>query len=264
MGLWQQWTESSTLTKAAVIASTAAVAAVAGSFVYQRYYCGSCCGSSKCNKGGRKVNAHGYIIAGAPGSGKGTQCERIVEMTGVVHLSTGDMLREEVKRGTELGLMAKAIMESGKLVSDDLIIGIIANRLEQEDIQQRGFLLDGFPRTEAQAQALKELGVDIKAMFLLNVDDENIVERVCGRRIDPETNKSYHVTFAPPPSEIADRLIQRPDDNEETVRKRLNVFTEQTTKILPVFQDKLVMIDGNQNIDDVWGDIRSVLEAVHH
>ncbi|MFN9981871.1 MAG: adenylate kinase family protein, partial [bacterium] len=139
------------------------------------------------------------IIAGAPASGKGTQCEVIKELYDVVHLSTGDILRAAVAARTPVGIVAKGYMDAGKLVPDEVIINIVKDRLQEEDCQTRGWLLDGFPRTKAQAEALKEAGVCADCFIFLNVPDEILVERVVGRRTDPVTGKIYHVKYFPPP-----------------------------------------------------------------
>jgi adenylate kinase len=201
----------------------------------------------------------GIIISGAPASGKGTQCERIREEYGLVHLSTGDMLRAAVAAGTEVGKKAKEIMEAGGLVPDDVVIGAIKERLAQPDVQEHGFLLDGFPRTPAQAEALKSLGLDIHVFLMLDVPDELILERVTGRRIDPETGNSYHVTFKPPPEEIEHRLIQRKDDTEECVKPRLQNFHQNIANVRGHFEDVLVQVDGTGKPHEVWDTINEKL-----
>ena len=138
------------------------------------------------------------IIAGAPGSGKGTQCEFIVSTYGVVHISTGDILREQVKAGTDLGKQAQACMSAGQLVPDALVIAIVAEKLQQPDVISKGWLLDGFPRTPAQATALAAAGVTPDVFLLLDVPDDALVERICFRRTDPVTGKIYHLKFNPP------------------------------------------------------------------
>jgi len=206
----------------------------------------------------------GYIISGAPASGKGTQCERIVHALGVVHLSTGDMLRDEVKRGSELGKRAKVLMDQGKLVDDDLVLSIINERFKQPDVQEKGFLLDGFPRTKVQAEVLLSFGFDIRAFILLRVDDEALVKRVTGRRFDPVTGNTYHVKFNwPPPSkEIENRLIIRSDDDEEKFKHRLEIYKDQAGTMVPIFDDILVDIDGNGNIDATWDKIQEHLKMI--
>jgi adenylate kinase len=201
------------------------------------------------------INASGYLIFGAPGAGKGTQCELIIAAAGLVHISTGDILREAVKEGTELGKQAEQIMAQGGLVSDDIMIGIISHRLSQDDVQRKGFILDGFPRTRAQAEALNALGLNIKKMFLLEVADEEIVKRVCGRRTDPENGKIYHMTFDPPPPEIEDRLTQRADDTEEIIIPRLQKYAANLSDVRDVFSNIIVHVDAT-------GDKRSVYEQI--
>jgi len=202
----------------------------------------------------------GVIISGAPASGKGTQCEFIRETFGLVHLSTGDMLRAAVAAGTELGKKAKALMESGQLVPDDVVIGAVKERLSQSDVQDNGFLLDGFPRTAAQAEALNNLGFKIDVFVMLNVPDEALVERVVGRRIDPETGNSYHIDFNPPPPEIEDRVIQRADDTEEKVKVRLEGFHKNIDSIQEFYEDVIAEIDGTQAKEKVWTDIKKILD----
>lgn len=188
------------------------------------------------------------IIAGAPASGKGTQCEMIKEKYGVVHLSTGDMLRAAVADKTEVGLKAKEFMDSGKLVPDEVIIGIVQDRLAESDCESQGWLLDGFPRTAAQAQALSDAGVCADCFIFLNVPDEVLIERVVGRRTDPVTGKIYHMTFSPPEDdEVAARLEQRSDDTEEKARVRLEQFHTNVDAVKDSYTDISVTIDGNQD-----------------
>ena len=204
----------------------------------------------------------GIIISGAPASGKGTQCERIREEFGVIHLSTGDMLRAAVAAGTDIGMKAKEIMEAGGLVPDDIVIGAIKERLAQRDVQEHGFLLDGFPRTPAQAEALKALGLDVHVFLMLDVPDHMILERVTGRRVDPETGNSYHIKFKPAPEEIEHRLIQRKDDTEDLVRPRLHNFHQNIANVKGHFEDVLVPVDGTGKPHEVWETIREKLAAV--
>uniref|UniRef100_A0A7S2MNJ9 Adenylate kinase active site lid domain-containing protein n=1 Tax=Helicotheca tamesis TaxID=374047 RepID=A0A7S2MNJ9_9STRA len=202
------------------------------------------------------------IIAGAPASGKGTQCEYITKKYNVIHLSTGDMLRAAVKEGSELGQKADELMNAGKLVPDDIMIGAIQNRLEQSDVKEHGFLLDGFPRTVEQANALGDLGITLDAFILLNIPDDKLVARVVGRRIDPETGNSYHVDFNPPPEGvIANRVIQRKDDTEEKVKVRLVAYHNNITAIKTFYETVMVEIDGDQEKERVWDDIQSALNS---
>lgn len=187
----------------------------------------------------------GIIIAGAPASGKGTQCELIKQNFGVVHLSTGDMLRAAVADGTPVGKQAKEYMDAGKLVPDEVIIGVVKDRLNEEDCRTKGWLLDGFPRTKAQADALAECGVTADCFIFLDVPDEVLVERVVGRRTDPETGKIYHMTFSPPDDdEVTQRLVQRSDDTEEKVKVRLEQFHTNVDAVSGCYTDISVDIDG--------------------
>lgn len=189
------------------------------------------------------------IFIGPPGAGKGTQATRIVERFGVPHVSTGDMLRAAVKAGTPMGLLAQSFMNDGKLVTDEIVIGIVRERLAEADAA-RGVLLDGFPRTLPQAEALDRMlteeGMAIDAVPVLEVPDDLIVDRIVGRRTDPVTGRIYHLTFDPPPPEIADRLVHRADDTEEAVRTRLAAYHAQTAPIIPFYEAKGVVrrIDG--------------------
>jgi len=172
------------------------------------------------------------ILLGAPGAGKGTQAGFIKEKFNIPQISTGDMLRAAVKAGTELGLAAKKVMDAGGLVSDDIIIGLVKDRLKEPDCAN-GYLFDGFPRTIPQAEAMKEAGVAIDCVLEIDVPDEVIVERMSGRRVHPASGRTYHVKFNPPKVEGKDDvtgedLIQRDDDKSDTVNKRLQVYHEQT------------------------------------
>jgi len=176
------------------------------------------------------------ILLGAPGAGKGTQATFICKKYGIPQISTGDMLRAAVKAGTPLGLAAKQVMESGGLVSDDIIIGLVKERIQQPDCAN-GFLFDGFPRTIPQADAMKEAGVKLDYVLEIDVPDADIIERVSGRRSHPGSGRVYHVKFAPPKvegkdDETGEDLVQRPDDREETVRKRLEVYQQQTRPLV--------------------------------
>lgn len=175
------------------------------------------------------------MLLGSPGSGKGTQAQFITKYLGIPQISTGDMLRAAVKAGTSLGLAAKEAMNAGGLVPDDLIIALVKERINQDDCKQ-GFLLDGFPRTLPQAQALKEQGINLDQIIELEVPDEEIIQRLSGRRIHPASGRTYHVLYNPPKvagkdDVTAEPLIQRSDDSEATVRKRVEVY-HQTTKPL--------------------------------
>jgi adenylate kinase len=172
------------------------------------------------------------ILLGAPGAGKGTQANYIKEKYNIPQISTGDMLRAAVKAGTPLGLAAKKVMDAGGLVSDDIIIGLVKDRLKQADCAN-GYLFDGFPRTIPQADAMKEAGVAIDYVLEIDVPDNEIIERMSGRRVHPGSGRTYHVKFNPPKvagkdDVTGEELIQRDDDKEETVKKRLSVYHEQT------------------------------------
>jgi len=181
------------------------------------------------------------ILLGAPGAGKGTQAKFITERLGIPQISTGDMLRAAVKAETELGLAAKAVMDTGGLVSDDIIIGLVNERIAQPDCE-RGFLFDGFPRTIPQAQAMVDAGVDLDHVLEIAVDDEEIVGRLSGRRVHPASGRVYHVEHNPPQAPgvddvTGDPLVQRDDDREETVRKRLAVYHEQTSPLVAFYRE---------------------------
>jgi adenylate kinase len=180
------------------------------------------------------------ILLGAPGAGKGTQAQFITEKYGIPQISTGDMLRAAVKAGTPLGLQAKDIMASGGLVSDDLIIALVKDRIAQDDCA-KGFLFDGFPRTIPQAEAMLEAGVDIDHVLEIAVADEEIVKRMSGRRVHPASGRTYHLIYNPPEvegkdNETGEDLIQREDDLEETVRKRLAIYHDQTEPLVGFYQ----------------------------
>ena len=180
------------------------------------------------------------ILLGAPGAGKGTQARYITERYDIPQISTGDMLRAAVKAGTPLGLQAKEVMASGGLVSDDLIIALVKERIAQADCA-KGFLFDGFPRTIPQADALKEAGVKLDHIVQIDVDDEEIVKRMSGRRIHEASGRVYHTLYNPPKAEgkddvTGDELIQREDDKEETVRKRLQVYHTQTAPLVDFYK----------------------------
>jgi adenylate kinase len=180
------------------------------------------------------------IILGAPGAGKGTQAQFICRHFSIPQISTGDMLRAAVKAGTPLGLQAKEVMASGKLVSDDLIIGLVKERIAEDDCKN-GFLFDGFPRTIPQAQAIVDAGIHIDHVLEIAVDDEEIVQRLSGRRVHEASGRIYHVDHNPPrqpgvDDETGEPLSQREDDKEDTVRARLNVYHEQTAPLVEFYQ----------------------------
>ncbi|KAF0806971.1 adenylate kinase [Alcanivorax sp. S71-1-4] len=215
------------------------------------------------------------ILLGAPGAGKGTQAQFIMEQYGIPQISTGDMLRAAVKAGTPLGLEAKKVMDAGGLVSDDIIIGLVKERITQPDCEN-GFLFDGFPRTIPQAQALVEAGITIDAVVELDVDDAEIIERLSGRRVHPASGRVYHLKYNPPkvPGKddvTGDDLVQRDDDREETVRKRLEVYQQQTRPLVDFYQDlakqdagvapAYIRVPGVGSMDDIRARIFEGLDA---
>nr|WP_285852392.1 adenylate kinase [Robertmurraya korlensis] len=211
-------------------------------------------------------------MMGLPGAGKGTQAEKIVEKYSIPHISTGDMFRAAMKEGTELGLKAKSFMDQGALVPDEVTIGIVRERLSKDDCQ-KGFLLDGFPRTVAQAEALENMltELDKKIDYCLNIDVDHsiLMERLTGRRICKECGATYHLVFNPPAKDgSCDRcggeLYQRADDNEETVHNRLEVNIQQSEPLLHFYETKgyLKNINGQQDIHDVFKDIDSLLREL--
>ena len=176
------------------------------------------------------------MLLGSPGSGKGTQAQFLTEKFGIVQISTGDMLRAAVRAGTPLGVAAKAIMDAGGLVSDEIILGLIKERIAQDDCKN-GFLLDGFPRTIAQAEGLANMGVELDYVIEIAVADQEIIERLSGRRVHLSSGRTYHILYNPPKQEGVDdvtgeALVQRDDDKEETVRKRLSVYHDQTKPLV--------------------------------
>ena len=212
------------------------------------------------------------VLMGLPGAGKGTQAEKIVEKYAIPHISTGDMFRAAIKEGTELGLKAKAFMDEGKLVPDEVTIGIVRERLSQADCE-KGFLLDGFPRTVPQAEALdsilEELGRPIEHTINIDVQKDELVARLSGRRICKVCGASYHLIFNPPAEEgkcdkDGGELYTRADDNPETVENRLAVNMNQAQPLLDFYQAKGVLtnIDGQQDIDKVFADLDALLQGI--
>ncbi len=201
------------------------------------------------------------IFLGAPGAGKGTQAQRLVNELGYVQISTGDILRENVKNETELGKKAKSYMEAGELVPDELIISMIEEKLKE--LKDKDVILDGFPRTIKQAEALdnllKSLGRNLDWVILFDVDENLVIERITGRRIDRKTGKVYHIKYNPPPPD-AD-VYQREDDKEDVIRKRLKVYNSQTAPLIDYYtkSGKLVKIDASKLPDEVFKDLLSVL-----
>jgi adenylate kinase len=202
------------------------------------------------------------ILLGAPGAGKGTQAQFLMAKYGIPQISTGDMLRAAIKAGTELGKKAKAVMDAGQLVSDELIIGLVKERVAEEDCA-KGFLLDGFPRTIPQADAMKENGIDVDYVIEFDVPDEVIVERMAGRRVHSGSGRVYHLVYNPPKVEGKDDvtgedLAIRPDDEEATVRKRLGIYHDQTKPLVAYYQGEAeqgncqyLTLDGTEAVEKV-------------
>jgi len=204
------------------------------------------------------------LLCGAPGSGKGTQCEKLVKKYNVVHISTGDLLRQAIDDNTELGSQAKSFMDAGKLVPDHLVIGIVNTKLTTPQVQKSGWILDGFPRTEAQARALSELGADPSHIILLNVQDQELEKRITGRRVDPNTSKIYHIHYNPPPEDIKHRLIQRSDDTVEKLRTRLKAYHENINFIMDFYRKHsskplIRELDGRASPDHIFAEIEKEL-----
>jgi adenylate kinase len=212
------------------------------------------------------------LLLGPPGGGKGTQAKRLQETRGMVQLSTGDMLRAAVKAGTEIGQRAKAVMDAGKLVSDEIVIGIIAERIDQPDCKN-GFILDGFPRTIPQAEALDRMladkGLKLDAAIELQIPDEMLVERIAGRYACAKCGAGYHDLFQKPKQEGvcsvcgSTEFVRRPDDKAETVAARLKAYHEQTAPIIPYYRNKglLRVVDGTLPIEEVTRKIDRILDG---
>lgn len=205
------------------------------------------------------------ILVGPPGAGKGTQAARLVDALAIPHISTGDMLRAAVAAGTKLGQEADAFMKRGDLVPDEVVIGMVLERI-QEDDAKKGFMLDGFPRTQPQAaaldQALRGASVKLDAVVLIEVPDELIVERITGRRMDPDTGDIYHVKFNPAPADVEGRLVQRKDDTEEAVVARLSKYHSETAPIVPFYEEQGILkrVDGVGDPADVSKRMMSALD----
>ena len=212
------------------------------------------------------------IFLGAPGAGKGTQAKMVSEKYGIPQISTGDMLREAVAKGTELGKKAKEYMDRGELVPDEIVIGIVKERLQQPDCE-KGFILDGFPRTLAQAEALdemlKELGKKIDAVINIFVPEEEVVKRIVYRRTCKNCGAVYHLIYNPPKEDnkcdkCGGELYQRDDDKEETVRERYRVYRENTEPLIEYYRKKGILydVDGTKDIKGVWEQIEAILEKI--
>lgn len=215
------------------------------------------------------------MLLGGPGAGKGTQAARLIKRFKIPQISTGDMLRAAIAEGTPLGLNAKKIMESGGLVSDDIIIGLVKERLKNPDCKN-GFLFDGFPRTIVQAEALKQAGVPLDHVIEIAVDDDEIIERISGRRIHQPSGRVYHIINHPPKNAgfddlTGEPLIQRDDDKEETVRKRLEVYHKQTAPLINYYKKwsqadsdnapEFHTVIGKGTVDEIFDEIVTMLEA---
>ncbi|KAL5778803.1 hypothetical protein ACOSQ2_009540 [Xanthoceras sorbifolium] len=196
------------------------------------------------------------MISGAPASGKGTQCELIKKKYGLVHIAAGDLLRAEIALGSENGKRAKEYMEKGQLVPDEIVVMMVKDRLSQPDSQEKGWLLDGYPRSLSQATGLKAYGFEPDLFILLEVSEDILVERVVGRRLDPVTGKIYHLKYFPPETEeIAARLTQRFDDTEEKVKLRLRTHNQNVETVLSLYQDMIIKVNGNAPKEDVFAQI---------
>lgn len=208
------------------------------------------------------------ILLGSPGSGKGTQAQFITEKFGIVQISTGDMLRAAVRQGTPLGIAAKQVMDAGGLVSDEIILGLIKNRIAEPDCKN-GYLLDGFPRTIAQAEGLADMAVELDYVIEIVVEDEEIIKRMSGRRVHLSSGRTYHILFNPPKQDGLDDqtgepLILRDDDKEETVRKRLSVYHDQTKPLVDYYaapgqSAKFASISGVGSVSEITEKLLAVL-----
>ncbi|KKO47396.1 adenylate kinase [Arsukibacterium ikkense] len=211
------------------------------------------------------------ILLGAPGAGKGTQAQFLMNKYGIPQISTGDMLRSAIKEGTELGLAAKQVMDAGQLVSDDIIIGLVKERITKDDCS-KGFLLDGFPRTIPQADAMQDNGVVVDHVIEFDVPDDIIVERMSGRRVHPASGRVYHLKYNPPKvagkdDETGEDLVIRADDVEATVRKRLAIYHEQTELLVGYYRKaaeagatQYHYVDGTQPVDDISAQLVKLLD----
>lgn len=208
------------------------------------------------------------LIMGLPGAGKGTQAAKIVEEFGVAHISTGDMFRAAMANQTEMGVLAKSFIDKGELVPDEVTNGIVKERLAQDDIKEKGFLLDGFPRTIEQAHALDQilvdLGLELDGVINIEVDPSCLLERLSGRIIHRETGETYHKVFNPPADYKEEDYYQREDDKPETVKRRLDVNIAQGEPIIAHYREFGLVSDiqGNQDIDDVFADVKKAIAAI--
>ena len=207
------------------------------------------------------------ILFGAPGAGKGTQAKELIKKYEIPQISTGDILRTAISNQTQLGLEAKKLMDQGKLVSDEIVNGLVEERLQDNDCE-KGFILDGFPRTLVQAKSLdeilKKIGKQIDKVIALNVSDEEIIERITGRRVSKTTGKIYHIKYNPPVDENEEDIYQREDDNETAVKTRLKAYKEQTSPLFDYYKNlgKTVIINGKQEVAKITEDILRVLDSL--
>ena len=205
------------------------------------------------------------LIMGLPGAGKGTQAAKIVEQFNVAHISTGDMFRAAMANQTEMGVLAKSYIDKGELVPDEVTNGIVKERLAQDDIKEKGFLLDGFPRTIEQAHALDQiladLGIELEGVINIEVNPDSLLERLSGRIIHRVTGETFHKVFNPPVDYKEEDYYQREDDKPETVKRRLDVNIAQGEPIIAYYRNKGLVhdIQGNKDIDEVFADIKKVL-----
>lgn len=214
------------------------------------------------------------MLLGGPGAGKGTQAQKLIQYFNIPQISTGDMLRSAIAEGSEVGLKARAVMDRGQLVSDDIILALVKERLKKPDCSE-GFLFDGFPRTIAQAQALQTMGVLLDHVVELRVSDEDIIDRLSGRRVHLQSGRVYHVRYNPPKTAGLDDmtqepLIQRDDDKEDTVKARLEVYHQQTRPLVDFYQTlshqggqvpAFHIVEGNGSVDDVFSRILKAIEG---
>ena len=213
------------------------------------------------------------ILLGAPGVGKGTQAQFITEAYGIPQISTGDMLRQAIKDQTPLGLEVKGVMDRGELVTDEIIINLVKERLQQDDCQE-GFLFDGFPRTIPQAEALKNAGIEIDHVIEITVPDNEIIKRLSGRRVHPGSGRTYHVIYHPPKvtdidDETGEALVQRDDDQEDTIRDRLRIYLDQTAPLVAFYKSlteqtgaRYTMIDGQGTTNEIKSMVQKTLKTL--
>jgi len=206
------------------------------------------------------------VLIGAPGAGKGTQAKKLSKHFDIAHISTGDLLRDEIKSGSELGKKVTAIMESGGLVSDNIVTAILSKRVKADDCK-KGYILDGYPRNISQAEGLDAVVGSIDKVVLINVDDDVIIERMAGRRSCPKCGQMYHIKYNPPETEgtcdlCNEKLTQRKDDNEETVKNRLSVYHQTTSPIIDYYKNKgiLLEVDGVGDIEKITDELIKTLE----